>query len=80
MKNKKILFGICGSFCNHAAIYNQLEKLCLNNDVEIIDLSQINDVIIQNKKNNKITVITGSLYAIGEIYGNVLFTKNSPLG
>lgn len=36
MKNKKILFGICGSFCNHAAIYNQLEKLCLNNDVEII--------------------------------------------
>ena len=36
MKNKTILFGICGSFCNHAAIINQLKKLCQNNDVEIM--------------------------------------------
>lgn len=33
MRNKHILFGICGSFCNHAAILVELEKLCANNDV-----------------------------------------------
>ena len=24
MENKRILFGICGSFCNHAAVLEQL--------------------------------------------------------
>ncbi|MGX8834371.1 dipicolinate synthase subunit B [Amedibacillus sp. YH-ame6] len=33
MKGKRILFGICGSFCNHHAILIELEKLCVNNDV-----------------------------------------------
>lgn len=68
------------AFSHPSAVEPQKLLEIIDNDVEIIDLSQINDVIIQNKKNNKITVITGSLYAIGEIYGNVFFTKNSPLG
>ncbi|MEG1474927.1 MAG: dipicolinate synthase subunit B [Longicatena sp.] len=33
MKNKHILFGICGSFCNHEAILAPLTSLCKNNDV-----------------------------------------------
>lgn len=36
MNNKKILFGICGSFCNHQVVFNQLQHLCQNNDVEVI--------------------------------------------
>ena len=36
MKNKHILFGICGSFCNHQAILKQLKKLCMDNDVQVI--------------------------------------------
>jgi dipicolinate synthase subunit B len=36
MKNKKILFGISGSFCNHSAVLKQLKILCKKNDVEII--------------------------------------------
>lgn len=36
MKNKRILFGICGSFCNHAKILKQLETLCKENDVQIV--------------------------------------------
>ena len=36
MKNKHILFGICGSFCNHHAILKQLKKLCVHNDVQVI--------------------------------------------
>ena len=36
MKNKTVLFGICGSFCNHAAIIEELKKLCIHNDVEVI--------------------------------------------
>lgn len=36
MENKKILFGISGSFCNHANILVELEKLCKHNDVEVV--------------------------------------------
>lgn len=36
MKNKRILFGICGSFCNHAKVLKQLEILCQENDVQIV--------------------------------------------
>lgn len=36
MKDKRILFGICGSFCNHAKVLKQLEILCVSNDVQII--------------------------------------------
>lgn len=36
MKNKKILLGICGSFCNHGSILIELEKLCVNNDVQVV--------------------------------------------
>lgn len=36
MKNKKILLGICGSFCNHANILIELEKLVKENDVQVI--------------------------------------------
>ena len=36
MKNKKILFGICGSFCNHAAVFEQLKRICIDNDVQVI--------------------------------------------
>lgn len=36
MKNKKILFGICGSFCNHAYVLEEIKKLCIDNDVQII--------------------------------------------
>lgn len=36
MKNKKILFGICGSFCNHSYILDEIKKLCVYNDVQII--------------------------------------------
>ncbi len=36
MKNKKILFGISGSFCNHAAILIELKKLCINNEVQVV--------------------------------------------
>ena len=36
MKNKKILFGICGSFCNYAAVFEQLKRICIDNDVQVI--------------------------------------------
>jgi len=36
VKNKHILFGICGSFCNHQVILKQLKKLCMDNDVQVI--------------------------------------------
>lgn len=36
MKNKRILFGICGSFCNHASIMKEIEKLVVDNDVQIV--------------------------------------------
>lgn len=36
MKDKHILFGICGSFCNHAAILKELETLCKYNDVQVV--------------------------------------------
>ena len=36
MKGKHILFGISGSFCNHANILKELEKLCANNDVQVV--------------------------------------------
>lgn len=36
MENKNILFGISGSFCNHAAILIELKKLCINNEVQVV--------------------------------------------
>lgn len=36
MKDKRILFGICGSFCNHEAVCNELRKLCVDNDVQVV--------------------------------------------
>lgn len=36
MKNKKILFGISGSFCNHAYILEELKKICVHNYIQII--------------------------------------------
>lgn len=36
MKKLRILFGISGSFCNHAAVLKQLKLLCTQHDVEII--------------------------------------------
>jgi dipicolinate synthase subunit B len=36
MENKRILFGICGSFCNHAAVLEQLTALCEHNDVTAV--------------------------------------------
>ena len=36
MENKRILFGICGSFCNHAAVLEQLTALCERNDVTAV--------------------------------------------
>lgn len=36
MKNKKILFGISGSFCNHHHILKQLQKLCKHNEVKVV--------------------------------------------
>lgn len=36
MENKRILFGICGSFCNHAAVLRQLEALCEHNEVQAV--------------------------------------------
>lgn len=36
MENKRILFGICGSFCNHAAVLEQLTSLCERNDVTAV--------------------------------------------
>ena len=36
MENKRILFGICGSFCNHRAILEQVEALCEHNEVQIV--------------------------------------------
>lgn len=36
MENKRILVGICGSFCNHKAILEQLAPLCKRNDVYFV--------------------------------------------
>ncbi len=36
MKNKRILFCICGSFCNHEHVLKQIRELTLLNDVQIV--------------------------------------------
>lgn len=36
MDNKHLLFGICGSFCNHTKIVKELCQLCESNDVQVI--------------------------------------------
>lgn len=36
MGNKRILFGICGSFCDHAVVPEQLIALCERNDVTTV--------------------------------------------
>ena len=46
MKNKRILFGICGSFCNHAEVLIELESLCKENDVQAVFMAEpIADII-----------------------------------
>lgn len=36
MKDKKILFGICGSFCNHEYILEEIKKLSICNDIQVV--------------------------------------------
>ncbi len=36
MNNQRLLFGICGSFCNHTKIVTELKALAQNNDVQVI--------------------------------------------
>ncbi|MEF9961834.1 MAG: dipicolinate synthase subunit B [Erysipelotrichaceae bacterium] len=42
LKNKKIIIGICGSFCNHQLVLNEIKKLVLNNEVKIIVSENVN--------------------------------------
>lgn len=36
MENKKILIGISGSFCNHHLVLEEIKKLSLKNDIQIV--------------------------------------------
>lgn len=36
MENRKILFGITGSFCNHQAIIKVLEELTADNEIQVV--------------------------------------------
>lgn len=36
MRNKKILFGICGSFCNHELVLKQIKALTKDNEVTCV--------------------------------------------
>lgn len=36
MKNKKILIGISGSFCNHRAVLEEVRKLAVDNDITFV--------------------------------------------
>lgn len=36
MENKRIVFGICGSFCNHQNVLKPLKALCARNDVQVV--------------------------------------------
>lgn len=36
MENKRILVGICGSFCNHAAVLKQIEHMSKHNDIYFV--------------------------------------------
>ena len=36
LKDKRILFGICGSFCNHAKVLDEIKSLCECNDVQFV--------------------------------------------
>lgn len=42
MKNKHILMGICGSFCNHQHALDQLTRLAANNDVQVVVTENVN--------------------------------------
>ena len=65
MKNKTVLFGICGSFCNHAAIIEELKKLCIHNDVEVI-VSQ--NVLQMNTRFHSASTFIDELEAITHIF------------
>ena len=42
MENKRILIGICGSFCNHQAVLKEIKKLSAHNDVQIVVTDNVN--------------------------------------
>lgn len=42
MKNKKILIGICGSFCNHHFVLKEIQKLAKNNEVQVVVTDNVN--------------------------------------
>ena len=58
----------------------KLIPLIKNNSVEVIEKSRLESVILANKKKDTITVLTGSLYAIGEVYKDIEKLKIAQLG
>ncbi|MEG0264939.1 MAG: dipicolinate synthase subunit B [Erysipelotrichaceae bacterium] len=44
LKHKKILIGICGSFCNHAQVLDEIKKMVVNNEVQIIVSDSVNNI------------------------------------
>lgn len=58
----------------------KLISLIKNNSVEVIEKSRLESVILANKKKDTITVLTGSLYAIGEVYKDIEKLKIAQLG
>ncbi len=58
----------------------KLVSLIKNNSVEIIEQYQLKEVLNANIRNGRITVLTGSLYAIGEVYKVVENLKIAQLG
>lgn len=58
----------------------ELIPLIKNNSVEVIEKSRLESVILANKKKDTITVLTGSLYAIGEVYKDIEKLKIAQLG
>lgn len=60
---------------------SELTKYLDNKNIRVIEKNELIEFIQKNKSNNKITVLTGSLYAIGEVYPLLLnFIENSPHG
>ncbi len=60
----------------NAVNFNELIKTKYTKSTTI-KKTELKEIIIQNKKQGKVTILTGSLYAIGEIYPII---KNSLLG
>lgn len=63
---------------NAAVNFEELKKNSKYMSSSCITKSELKELITKNKKENKITVITGSLYAIGEIYS--IIKKIAQLG